>query len=1057
MRITSLHINGFGVFAGVTLDALSPGINLFYGDNESGKSTLLAFIRAVFFGFPDGRSRENTYPPLNGNKHGGRISLLDEEENRIDIERFSGSRKAKVRIISRDGSREESTITPSVLGAENRNLFKNVFAFSLSELQSFESLNRDSIQEALYSASAGIDPQALTRLRSLLEKRNEDLYKSGGRIPGMNRILNRLTAIQNEKKDLNASVDEYDRIRSRLRELDPQIGAAEEKRMGLIREAGQLERWLGLWPEYVSLSRALTRLEGLEKINHFPARGLSRFESVKEKIEEIDLESREREEQYHQFESELLFLGPENGILQCEAEIRQLKRNQGRLEDVLQDLIALGRELAGAENRLAASLVNLGRDWTEERVFDFDLSLARREEIRGLRDRLQEVQRKAERSVELHESLVREKDERCERLAGLWVPETDDLEYLTAEKKGLDRLKNCLAREPVLDRDLGYVEEGLTDLIAEEKLIGETKISGTGTWLRQAAMVLFLAAVPVAIFFGFRSDYHYTLAVLVPLLVLLILIRQVQRRLDLEAGRQEEDIGKRLDRVNARREGLDRKREDLLSEKAGNQETAQGLMEFLSLGKRPSPDELGRRIGELEGGIEQYKRAESLKGEIADLEKKIREAGERRAEAELRQQEAVTGWTGWLEQHLLDPALSPEGALETLSLIESCREQADGVRRLRSGLSSLTGTRGQIMETVNRVVSRLGRGPVKEGDLLIAVHELVREFEKAEKDRQRRDILLKDQKNCCGTIRRLEERKKALQDELAELMERAGVEQEEEFIRHAGIYEKRQALAAEIEQYRDSLFRLTRGLEEPDRVMERMAAMNLDDLESRKALADRDLKALEERLEGLKEERARSEERSELLSRDERAGEIRYEEQTLKEELAAAAEEWSVNRLALALIRTARARFERDRQPDVIREAAGIFEQMTLGRYHSLLAPIGENNIEILDRNDTRKGIDQLSRGTAEQLYLSLRFGFIREFSKHSPALPVIMDDILVNFDPRRSEATIRGMIELSRTHQILFFTCHPETRELFQKAGVKEMFFHVAGGFIEAVDNYVR
>jgi len=228
--------------------------------------------------------------------------------------------------------------------------------------------------------------------------------------------------------------------------------------------------------------------------------------------------------------------------------------------------------------------------------------------------------------------------------------------------------------------------------------------------------------------------------------------------------------------------------------------------------------------------------------------------------------------------------------------------------------------------------------------------------------------------------------------------------------------------------------------------------MNLEDLEGRKTMVDRDLKTLGDRLERHKAEKAKSEERSEWLAKDERSGELRYEEQILKEELAAAAEEWCVNRLALALMRMARTRFERDRQPDVIREAADIFRQMTLGRYRSLTAPIGETNIEILDKDHTSKGINQLSRGTAEQLYLALRFGFIREFSKHSPVLPVIMDDILVNFDPSRAEAAIRGMIELSHSHQILFFTCHPETGELFKKAGVSDRFFQISKGLIQPI-----
>jgi uncharacterized protein YhaN len=87
----------------------------------------------------------------------------------------------------------------------------------------------------------------------------------------------------------------------------------------------------------------------------------------------------------------------------------------------------------------------------------------------------------------------------------------------------------------------------------------------------------------------------------------------------------------------------------------------------------------------------------------------------------------------------------------------------------------------------------------------------------------------------------------------------------------------------------------------------------------------------------------------------------------------------------------------------------------------------------VIDQYNNPRTIEVLSRGTAEQLYLALRFGFIREFSKRSASLPIIMDDILVNFDPERAKETIKGIMELSSEHQLLFFTCHPHVMEMFR------------------------
>lgn len=97
-----------------------------------------------------------------------------------------------------------------------------------------------------------------------------------------------------------------------------------------------------------------------------------------------------------------------------------------------------------------------------------------------------------------------------------------------------------------------------------------------------------------------------------------------------------------------------------------------------------------------------------------------------------------------------------------------------------------------------------------------------------------------------------------------------------------------------------------------------------------------------------------------------------------------------------------------------------------------IYSPLNSSEIFVEDQNGKQKNILQLSSGTAEQLYLALRFGFIRELGKHSELLPIVFDDILVNFDPDRSRSAGASIIELAETNQIFYFTCHPETKEMF-------------------------
>ena len=54
MKILDLKIRNFGKLSDRHIE-LADGINLIYGENESGKSTVHTFIRAMFFGLERAR------------------------------------------------------------------------------------------------------------------------------------------------------------------------------------------------------------------------------------------------------------------------------------------------------------------------------------------------------------------------------------------------------------------------------------------------------------------------------------------------------------------------------------------------------------------------------------------------------------------------------------------------------------------------------------------------------------------------------------------------------------------------------------------------------------------------------------------------------------------------------------------------------------------------------------------------------------------------------------------------------------------------------------------
>jgi uncharacterized protein YhaN len=153
---------------------------------------------------------------------------------------------------------------------------------------------------------------------------------------------------------------------------------------------------------------------------------------------------------------------------------------------------------------------------------------------------------------------------------------------------------------------------------------------------------------------------------------------------------------------------------------------------------------------------------------------------------------------------------------------------------------------------------------------------------------------------------------------------------------------------------------------------------------------------------------------------------------------------WAVKALTLRLLEETRARYERERQPDVVRAAESHFERITGGRYSRIITAPGEATVRIESDGGGAKVTEELSRGTAEQLYLALRFGLIEEFARHAEPLPVVMDDILVNFDPDRADRAADALHALAERHQVLFFTCHPRTAELLDPTGASTVSLEV-------------
>ena len=257
---------------------------------------------------------------------------------------------------------------------------------------------------------------------------------------------------------------------------------------------------------------------------------------------------------------------------------------------------------------------------------------------------------------------------------------------------------------------------------------------------------------------------------------------------------------------------------------------------------------------------------------------------------------------------------------------------------------------------------------------------------------------------------------------VAKLLEEGGSSGETDFIERAEIFKQRQALLLEIEK-------IPSDAPETGFLFDMRA-----EEDAAHDLAVRELADADQRLIAVRHETGRVDERIAIMERSEERTRALVKQEKVLAKLDVAAEQWAVLTLCRAMLDETRRIYETERQPEVLRQASQFFGIMTEGRYVRVFTPLDGTEIQVERADGVRLSPQLLSRGTAEQLYLAMRLALVREYANHVEPLPVVFDDIFVNFDPERARSSMKAVRELCSTHQVLLFTCHPHLVQTAQE-----------------------
>jgi uncharacterized protein YhaN len=139
--------------------------------------------------------------------------------------------------------------------------------------------------------------------------------------------------------------------------------------------------------------------------------------------------------------------------------------------------------------------------------------------------------------------------------------------------------------------------------------------------------------------------------------------------------------------------------------------------------------------------------------------------------------------------------------------------------------------------------------------------------------------------------------------------------------------------------------------------------------------------------------------------------------------------------LASVILQRAIERYRGKNQGPVLQRGSRIFSQLTLGSFAGLRDDYDDKGQAVLVgvRPDGRTtlGVEGMSDGTRDQLYLALRLASLEYYLEQNAPMPFIVDDILVQFDDARAAAALRVLAELSDRTQVIFFTHHEHLLEV--------------------------
>ncbi|MDQ0268946.1 ATP-binding protein [Cytobacillus purgationiresistens] len=990
MKIQAIHIYGYGKLTDVIINNLQT-FQVFYGENEAGKSTIMSFIHSILFGFPTKIQTELRYEPKTGSKYGGRLTVHFHDRGTAIIERVKGKAAGDVNVLLDDGTRGGETLLNELLHDVDKQLFQSVFSFNIHGLQNVQHLKGEDLGKFLFSAAA-IGTDGIVIAEQTLQKKLDERFKPNGNKPSINVQLKELQQLHNELKKAERENGDYWTKIQLKEKLENELDLLIEERTDKEGQLAEIREWEKIRSSFIQYQLLQVEAHSMETA-HFPIGGLNRLDRLEAAMKPIEAQKTSIEARVHALKENIYENKPHAKTLEKENEIQAVIESIPVWERILQEKEERSIQLRSIDEELSILGEKLHIEIEEEKVRAIDTSVIHKEK----------VIKAVENQKKLHSKKM-ELDERFEEERNTLVDLEDKIEKVKSNLLTDEERTELLKKQTVykdkkqIEQELQEIRERMIHLTNEQSRTRQEQLSNKRRDRFQFSFFTIMFACLVI--WGLLNS-HWFMAVIGSVGFVFSLYSILKKSPAITGDLITDELASLQEREQLRIASLSKI----------------GLMENEDVEGLLTIDDERQS---------QYRHHQLLWQQSNDnYEKIIRSYEEWEVlSAEVHSEINCLGQKLNLPEHIVKSHL-----LEAFTFIEQVkallREKTYLNERQILGEQKLT----SINDLFNELNQLLDRKPAK-------IHEGAFLLRKKLKEEMEKQITQRERKEKLSELEAEWEMNHSkylhYQQEVSALLAVTQAVSVEEFIKIGNLAEKKIALEGELQNLK---LKVKMSSLTDERMKALVSIDNLSNIvmenESRLSHIEKEVPSLQRRLAETKYEIT-------LIEDGGTYADILHTFKMKKAEFDEAAKEWATYATAKDILKRTVNRFKEEKLPKIVKAAERYFSLLTGERYKRVYLNQENGLFHIENKNGLIFEAKELSQATAEQLYISFRLG-LAEIVFEKYAMPIIIDDSFVNFDQERTENVIRLFKSITGV-QILFFTCQRHLMPYFSEEEVIEI-----------------